>query len=129
MSSSMCHQAFYLTNQLDRLWFNQLMCRQLIASLGYPTHEVNEPLLEGQLGYNPTYREPAYNLSAAENTLSQAGWNPGPGGIRTNGSQQLSFSLTVSNTPEYLSVANQLKNYWAKLGVNVTLYVEDPKRL
>ena len=29
----------------------------IIASLGYPTHEVNEPLLEGQLGYNPTYRE------------------------------------------------------------------------
>lgn len=98
----------------------------IIASLGYPTHEVNEPLLEGQLGYNPTYREPAYNLSAAESTLSQAGWNPGPGGIRTNGSQQLSFSLTVSNTPEYLSVAGQLKNYWAKLGVKVTLYVEDP---
>jgi peptide/nickel transport system substrate-binding protein len=98
----------------------------IMASLGYPTHEVNEPLLEGQLGYNPTYREPAYNLTAAENTLSQAGWNLGPGGIRTNNNVRLSFSLTVSNTPEYLSVANQLKNYWAKLGVNVTLYIEDP---
>ncbi len=98
----------------------------IIASLGYPTHEVNEPLLEGQLGYNPTYREPAYNLVSAENTLVQTGWNPGPGGIRTNANQQLSFSLTISNTPEYLKVANQLKNYWAKLGVKVTLYVEDP---
>ena len=25
----------------------------IISTLGYPTHQVNEPLLEGQLGYNP----------------------------------------------------------------------------
>jgi len=98
----------------------------IIDSLGYPTHEVNEPLLEGQLGYNPTYRQPAYNLAAAESNLNQAGWTVGAGGVRTNAGQSLSFNLTISNSPTYLKVAGELKDYWQKLGANVTLIVEDP---
>lgn len=98
----------------------------IISKLGYPTHEVNEPLLEGQLGYNPAYRQPGYNIQAAENTLNQAGWVDGPGGIRTKGGQQLSFNLTVSNSSNYVQLANELISYWQKIGVNVNLITEDP---
>jgi len=97
----------------------------IINSLGYPTHEVNEPLLEGQLGYNPAYKEPEYNLVQAEATLNQAGWVVGSGGLRTSNGQSLSFDLTIPNSPEYLKVGRELTVYWHKLGANVQLNIED----
>ena len=98
----------------------------IISTLGYPTHQVNEPLLEGQLGYNPAFKEPSYNLTAAKNLLTQAGWIPGPNGIRINKGQLLQFNLTISNSSEYLKVAKQLRRYWAILGAKVNLIIEDP---
>lgn len=97
----------------------------IMSTLDYPTREVNEPLLQGQLGYNPQYRQPAYNPSQAASILNQNGWNIGLGGIRTKSNQPLSFNLTVSNSPEYLSVAKQLRAYWFKLGVSVNIVPED----
>ena len=98
--------------------------QQLIAGLGYPTHAVNEPLLEGQLAYNPSYKQPSYNLSAAENLLNQDGWTPNKSGLRTKNGQILSFNLTVSNSVEYQQVATELQNYWQKLGVRVQLQIQ-----
>ncbi|HEY1646265.1 MAG TPA: hypothetical protein VGF75_07975, partial [Candidatus Saccharimonadales bacterium] len=45
---------------------------------------------------------------------------------RENGGQPLAFNLTISNSPEYLKVANELKGYWQKLGAQVNLIAEDP---
>ncbi|MHB1864774.1 MAG: ABC transporter substrate-binding protein [Candidatus Saccharimonadales bacterium] len=98
----------------------------IIASLGYPTHEVNEPLLEGQLGYNPSYRQPTYNPKLASDILSKDGWNMSPDGIRSKNSQQLSFNLTVSNSADYVQIAKSLISYWRKIGVQVNLVTEDP---
>ncbi|MEI9914049.1 MAG: peptide ABC transporter substrate-binding protein [Candidatus Saccharibacteria bacterium] len=98
----------------------------IISNLSYPTHEVNEPLLEGQLGYNPAYRQPGYNLAAAKNILNQDGWTVGAAGIRYKAGQQLTFSLTASNSSSYIQLANQLISYWKQLGVNVNLVTEDP---
>lgn len=98
----------------------------IIAKLGYPTHAVNEPLLEGQLGYNPAYRQPSYNLAAADNTLNQDGWKLGANGLRYKNAQPLSFSLTVSNIANYIHLAHQLIRYWRQVGAQVNLLIEDP---
>ncbi len=98
----------------------------IINGLNFPTHQVNEPLLEGQLGYNPAYSEPGYNPAAAANILSQDGWNLGANGIRAKNGQQLSFNLTVSSSSDYVQLAKQLIKYWHKIGVQVNLITEDP---
>lgn len=97
----------------------------IMSKLGYPTHEVNEPLLEGQLGYDPSYREPGYNLAAAQNILNKDGWVTSSNGYRVKNGQQLAFSLTVPSSSGYLTLARELKSYWHKLGVNVSLVIED----
>jgi peptide/nickel transport system substrate-binding protein len=53
--------------------------------------------------------------------LTQDGWVLGKNGIRTKSGQQLSFTLTATNNPEYDSVSQQLINQWKKIGVSVQL--------
>jgi peptide/nickel transport system substrate-binding protein len=98
---------------------------QIINELGYPTHAVNEPLLEGQLAYNPAYKQPSYNLAAAAALLDSSGWTLNKDGVRTKDGQNLDFTLTVADSPEYQQVATELQGYWQKLGVKVNLQIED----
>lgn len=93
----------------------------IIKNLGYPTHQVNEPLLEGQLAYNPKYKEPSYNLINANNILNQDGWILAKNGLRYKNNQPLSFNLLVSNNSEYSKVARELKTYWRKIGVDLNI--------
>lgn len=93
----------------------------IINKLGYPTHQVNEPLLEGQLAYNPKYKEPSYNLSNANNILNQDGWILAKNGLRYKNNQPLSFNLLVSNNSEYVRVAKELKSFWSKIGVDLNI--------
>lgn len=97
--------------------------QKIISSLGYKTTPVTEPLLNGMLAYNSLYQQPSYNPAAAKSTLVGNGWTQGTNGQWIKSGQNLGFVLTVSNTPEYLSVANQLVKYWHTLGANVSLQV------
>ncbi|HEY4963094.1 MAG TPA: peptide ABC transporter substrate-binding protein [Candidatus Saccharimonadales bacterium] len=94
---------------------------KIISNLGYKTTAVNEPLLEGQLGYNPAYKQPSYSPASTKALLAQNGWAVGANGIRSKAGQKLSFTLTVDNNPEYLKDAAQLQAYWRKVGANVTI--------
>ncbi len=93
----------------------------IINKLGYPTHHVNEPLLEGQLAYNPKYKEPTYNLKNANNILNQDGWILAKDGLRYKNNQPLGFNLLVSNNSEYLRVAQELKHDWSRIGVDLNV--------
>jgi peptide/nickel transport system substrate-binding protein len=97
----------------------------IIGGLGYPTIAVREPLLQGQLGWNPAYNQGAFNPTAAAQILTADGWLPGSNGIRYKNGQQLSFNLTASNSSEYTYVANSLKEQWSAVGVNVQLSLQD----
>lgn len=97
----------------------------IIAGLGYPTKAVREPLLEGQLGYNPLYAQAAYNPTAAAQALQAAGWTMGKDGVRTKGSTRLSFSLYAPDTSEYANVAGQLQKQWRTAGVDANVVLQD----
>ena len=99
---------------------------KIITSLGYKTNAVNEPLLQGQLGYNSTFKEPGYNYQNAQNILTSDGWNVSKNGLRVKGNQTLSFTLTVLHNHEYIKVAKLLQSYWNKIGVKVNLQILDP---
>jgi len=98
----------------------------ILNSLGYTTLPVREPLLIGQLGYNPKYQQASYNPTAANQLLDSDGWVRGSNGIRAKASQQLAFSLYTEDTPENDKTADELIHYWSSLGANVTLVEQSP---
>ena len=91
----------------------------IISKLGYDTPEVREPLLVGQVAYDPTYAQAAYNQAAAESQLTADGWVAGSNGLRTKAGQPLSFTLTAANTAENHLVAGMLQKQWRAVGVQV----------
>ena len=96
----------------------------IIARLGYFTFPVNEPLLIGQLAYNPKYAQSTNKLATAQSQLAQAGWTKGKNGILEKNNQPLSFNLVATDTPENRLVASMLKQQWLALGASVQLIFE-----
>ena len=96
----------------------------VMSRLGYPVIAVNEPLLMGQLAYNATYAQVTGQLAKAQQMLSDDGWTPGADGIRVKNGQRLSFNLVATDTPEYTTVATELRRQWRLLGVDVQLQLQ-----
>jgi peptide/nickel transport system substrate-binding protein len=94
--------------------------QSIIHNLGYLTHPVREPLLMGQLGYNPQYQQLAFSPAAANALLDGDGWVRGRDGMRSKSGQQLAFSLYAEDTPENDQTVHELARYWAALGAQVT---------
>jgi peptide/nickel transport system substrate-binding protein len=98
---------------------------QILRQLSYTTHEVREPLLMGQLGYDPSLAQPPFNLKAAQATLDADGWTAGKDGIRVKDGKQLTFSLAAANTPENQMVTDHLQQQWKALGVRLDVQLQD----
>jgi peptide/nickel transport system substrate-binding protein len=94
---------------------------KIVSSLEYKTPEVNEPLLQGQLAYNPSYAQSAYDVASANKALTADGWLVSSRGIRYKANAPLSFTLTAEDNYEDQMVANELKGYWQKLGVQMNI--------
>jgi len=92
----------------------------IMNQLGYVTLPVNEPLLIGQLAYNPQYKQASYDPAAADAMLNSDGWVLGSNGVRSKDGQQLAFSLYAQDTPENDQTVRLLVKDWAALGVQVT---------
>lgn len=97
----------------------------IIKHLGYHVNPVNEPLLAGQLGYNPAYQQLPYDPGKAMQTLDADGWKVGAGGIRYKNGQSLTFGLYAASDSPYAKIARQLSNQWRAIGVNVQVYTQD----
>jgi peptide/nickel transport system substrate-binding protein len=100
----------------------------IIKSLGYQTTAVDEPLLQGQLGYDPAYRQAGYDLAAAKALLDANGWKLN-GQVRAKGKQPLRFALYTDNAEEDRAVAAQLAQQWKQLGAQVDVNAEDASTL
>lgn len=101
----------------------------IMGRLGYTTIPVREPLLIGQLAYDPAYAQQTNNVAAAKTALDQAGWTVGTNGDRSKAGQPLSFTLTIPDTPEYRQVAQMLAQQWQAIGVHVLLDPQAPSDL
>ena len=91
----------------------------IIKQLGYATREVKEPLLQGQLGYDPAYEQATDNLTAAKALLDQDGWKVGAKGVRYKDGRALSFELSAANNSENWMVVRRLQQQWQALGVKL----------
>lgn len=95
---------------------------ELEKVFAYPVRLVDEPLLKGQVGYNPAYAQLPYNQAYAIQLLNQDGWTADPTGQRSKGGQPLTFSLTTSQgTGQYAAVAEYLQKAWSAIGVKVVI--------
>ncbi|HVU59416.1 MAG TPA: ABC transporter substrate-binding protein [Candidatus Saccharimonadales bacterium] len=98
----------------------------ILAGLGYSAIPVDEPLLHGQLGYNPAYAQVTGQAAQAAALLDADGWKLGAGEVRTKDGQPLSFTLTAVNDPEFKGVAQRLRAQWRAIGIGVTLNLQQP---
>lgn len=98
---------------------------QIVRQLGYTTREVKEPLLMGQLGYDPSFAQPPFDLKAAQAKLQADGWIAGKDGIRTKTGQPMVFSLAAANTPENKLVTKRLQQQWGALGVKLNVQLQN----
>lgn len=97
----------------------------IINNLGYVTVPVREPLLKGQLGYNPKYQQVTNQAAAAQILLDKDGWRAGKDGIRYKNGQPLSFTLYISQNAENNMTAALLQSQWRVLGVRMDIQKED----
>lgn len=101
--------------------------QQIIKSLDYPARAVREPFLTGQLGYDPAFAQPEFNLKAAKTELDTAGWLAvKQDGVRYKDGKPLTFALSAADTPEYEMVTSKLKQQWQALGVKLNVQLQNP---
>jgi peptide/nickel transport system substrate-binding protein len=98
----------------------------IIRRLSYPTRAVHEPLLTGQLGYDPALKQAGYDIAAAKKTLDDGGWVVGKDGIRSKGGQMLTFALSAADTPEARFVTHELEKQWRAIGVKLQVQLQEP---
>lgn len=96
--------------------------QQLLELTGYPVKLADEPLLRGQLGYEPSLTELPYSPAYANQLLDKEGWVRDASGQRTKGGQVLAFSLSSQDTQNYGLTAKFIQQAWAKIGVKVTVH-------
>jgi len=90
---------------------------------------VHGPILKGFFGYTEEVKDFIYNPDEARHLLDDAGWTiDEEKGVRTKDDKELKFNLTTLNQPEYMKVAEKLKEYWNKIGCQVeTIFVESDR--
>ncbi|MPZ47853.1 MAG: hypothetical protein GEU75_00785 [Dehalococcoidia bacterium] len=81
----------------------------------------DSPLSAGTWAYSDALGryDPDPNVAAA--LLSEAGWLPGPDGVRRRAGLDLAFTLAVNNDPVRVTVANQIAGRWSAIGVRATV--------
>lgn len=95
------------------------------ASLPFAAKPVDAPLLKGQLGYEKSLAQLAYDPAAAEKQLNDAGWiTSQPGGIREKGGKKLEFTLYAESSNEAARVTQLLQQQWRKIGVNAKVELQ-----
>ncbi len=96
----------------------------IIKQLDYKARPVREPLLVGQLGYDPGSAQMGFDAAVAAQKLTAAGWVPGKDGIRFKNKQPLHFTLYAEDDPEDTKVANIIVDDWRRVGVNAELLLQ-----
>ena len=96
----------------------------LLATVGYPSIPVTEPILNSQLGYNPAYQQIRFDLTAAVQQLESAGWVLPPGEhYRVKNGQQLTIRLAYENKRAFSQLVKVLQEQWDQMGINLVVNV------
>jgi peptide/nickel transport system substrate-binding protein len=127
----------YIGLNHDRPLFQDVKLRQAL-NLGVDRQLIIDEILQGQAVLGASHITPnnwAYNSEApawpydpaqAKALLDEAGWTPGPDGIRVKDGTPLRFVLlTNSEQPERRDITQLVREQWRAIGVDVELqYLE-----
>lgn len=107
---------------------DQVMNGQAVVATG--------PVLPGTWAFAQELEPLPYDPIQATEQLDTLDWElpagTSPGDedyVRTNGEQELSFTMLHVDSAEDRAVASMLQMYWAQLGVEVTLQAVEPEQL
>lgn len=91
---------------------------------------IHGPILPGSIGYNPDIQKYDFNPAKAMELLDAAGWKTSEDSeLRRKGDQELRFTLTTIDQPDFVATANLLKEYWQKIGIGMELRIIDSSRI
>lgn len=101
------------------------LIKEVLGGFGTPIYG---PIIEGMVGYHDSIETLPFDTEVAASLLDEAGWNLEEGAIlRTKGegdnAEDLIFTLTVVDQPEYIHAAEVLKNQWAAVGIGLEIRV------
>jgi peptide/nickel transport system substrate-binding protein len=88
------------------------------------TPSLDLPFINGQLSGNVP-KAPAYDKSAAEKLLDDAGWKL-DNGVRKKDGVVLALSVVTTKDNDYEHVLQVLAGQWRSLGINIDTHVIDP---
>ena len=105
---------------LSHAWDREDMARRLYppegAALATGPYPAGQP--ENDPGLSPAKFDPA----ESKRLLEEAGWKPGPGGIRRKGGKKASIEMIYPNgNPIYPTIGEILLNAYEKVGVELVL--------
>ena len=89
----------------------------------------DSPLLRGQIGYDAKLVQYGYDKPRAEKILTKDGWKMQTSGIRHKESTDLTIRLVAQSTPRLKLVAEQLKQAWGAVGVDVSVNLLDESEI
>ncbi|MFO0882355.1 MAG: peptide ABC transporter substrate-binding protein [Candidatus Saccharimonadales bacterium] len=96
----------------------------LMQKIGYPAVAVREPLLKGQVGFDPAYYQASFNKDAAKSALDAAGWVLPPNEqIRKKEGKQLKLNLVYEKSAEFSRIVDELQKQWTDLGVALNINI------
>ncbi|MDR2869097.1 MAG: ABC transporter substrate-binding protein, partial [Deferribacteraceae bacterium] len=79
------------------------------------------PYLPDTYWYNDQLKSTAYNPAQAATLLDEAGWTLNKDGLRMKGKQALRVTLLTNDNPVRIQIAEQIRDSWQALGVEVEL--------
>lgn len=103
--------------------------RVVDAATGGQGFAITQPLLPGQLGYSTKYAQTHLDTGAAKLALDEAGWVEQGSGPRMKGGAKLSFKLVTLSGGELERAANEIKNQWKPLGIELSVVTTDREQL
>lgn len=85
---------------------------------------ISGPILPGEMGYDETLPEPAFDPGRAGELLDAEGWKRSDGNDeRSKGNQTLELSLATADRPEYIAAAELIAAMWGEAGIKTNLRV------
>jgi peptide/nickel transport system substrate-binding protein len=95
----------------------------VMAGMVQPLHAALPP---AHWAHNPGVRAYAYDPARAAALLDEAGWKPGPGGIRQNDGRPLALEiLNIAGEAERLQVVQIAQAGWRQLGIDAKIKTID----
>jgi len=99
--------------------------RQKLIDLGRQGQgrRLDGPIPPDSWAYNPDAPRYDYAPDRARQLLDEAGWQPGPDGVRRKGDQPLRFVLLTNDRQERVKVAHEIQRELAAVGMGVEVQV------